>query len=434
MEKAIVIDIDNTVICQKRRKQFLLSKEFDTQIGIDEIENDYEMKFLSNALDADRVLEFWRKFLSPLYYYDGQDIIFDGYDDCVSVVGSMVRLGLRVLYVTARDSSLESVENTIRNMKDVGLNVDRESIYFMDGVDGVNSNDDFSRRSRVYKKSVVKKISEHYDVIIGIGDSEDDMEAYSSCGVYAVQILHDKGRKASEKADLIVHSWSHVGCLVQEVVGGSSIFSDLSQSHTGEYGAWLADLDQKAQIMIVVNVGVLAFYAALYPTLRLPSNVGFYFISQLVSCLSLFASFVALLFAIRALASRSIRGSNHGGAIWNGWKDIVKCFLGRNYTLANSPISDAKMFKEMGMWGKKAAEFKFYMDNYASVDPKVIRVQRLLFMRSLNYSKIYAEQNCRFFTFVSLTLVFLLVLQSIMVSFLEKSQIGEMQCMLCTMT
>jgi hypothetical protein len=167
------------------------------------------------------------------------------------------------------------------------------------------------------------------------------------------------------------------------------------------------------------------------PTVGKHANKTLDVCSLVLLVLSVFGAslcFLPIIFSIRSFASRHTRGQRFGELISlkkfrKNIKHIFFILIGKTICPVDSPIEDAELArKEHGKPQQRLAHLAYFQRNYGTYNPELIRNQRMLDMRALNYEKIYPEVCARRTLIVSLCLAFVcFVLVLIMALFMPST-------------
>jgi predicted secreted acid phosphatase len=139
MEKAFIIDIDGTVIDTSARAAEALRQAGTTN------------------------REFWDIMFDPFLAH--LDTPIPGVKECLQ---ELAKEG-HIIYLSGRRTNLQ--EATVKQLKDFGY-PEGDVILRKKGI-----------KNKVFKAETIKQLQTRYDVVCGVGDNPDDIEAYTETNI-----------------------------------------------------------------------------------------------------------------------------------------------------------------------------------------------------------------------------------------------------------
>ncbi|HKZ43355.1 MAG TPA: HAD family hydrolase, partial [Candidatus Hodarchaeales archaeon] len=336
----LIIDVDNTLLDQSPRKAAIIQDVIGRrEIGIDSVYRDFSLNAVMGDLEPDERGLFWEEFLSPKHYEGSHGPNIKCFTGCSRTMNKLAEK-FAIIYVTARPDVAGQKEELIRELKSFGLPLPKNrecELHLMPRTAGLDSHEIFCRYAKEFKQRKIAEISSQYEVIAGLGDTEDDIAAYKSIDILAIQFQdgHYVETRIS-KADLYFRNWDDIAVALQLYCGTSSPLSNLLELHIKEYGGWLSDLDSKSRLLLIIDT---ALFAVCFNWL---DKVGTPTLRYLLAGCGLLSA-LAMVFNIRAFASRRVRGERAGDIISMGWyRNVFCCLLGRKPVPPGSPIAYAE--------------------------------------------------------------------------------------------
>jgi phosphoglycolate phosphatase-like HAD superfamily hydrolase len=168
----VVVDIDNTIVSDKRRKAAILLKYFSREVDDDTLRTDYSLK---TVLTEDERAEFRRLFNQSEFVHLDEPIA--GALDVLQRVSQCCR----IVYLTTRPEYLRDA--TVERLVDLGFPLGRPFTEHLI-MKNTPEEDDQTFKNRILVKLVGRR-----RIVAGIGDSPSDYAAYASVGIQPVCIL-----------------------------------------------------------------------------------------------------------------------------------------------------------------------------------------------------------------------------------------------------
>lgn len=200
----IIVDIDNTILNNDKRKQAILKERLERKIGLSEIRREYN---LTRILADKKVKEqFWHEFFS------GDYLSYDMPVRSAATVLSHLARQYDIAYVTGRHDDPEHNDSmrqaTINSLRKYGFPMNRRRIelYFKDKRATPDS---------VFKENVIKSLVAGRREVWGIGDTPEDLKLYSIFGVRPIGILtpyfdSEQLARGLPQRPVIANNWSKV--------------------------------------------------------------------------------------------------------------------------------------------------------------------------------------------------------------------------------
>jgi hypothetical protein len=410
--KTIIIDIDNTILDQKPRKKKILESLGITYINDSDIFNDFHLQPLQGQN---------RDLFNINLYGDNYSDKLVPFEHAKEVIEDLVSDGFKIHYLTSRPK--EQKEITVQLLNNHGFpTCEEKNIKFSFWENSRNVRDyeysDIISESINWRKKKIEEIVATEDVLCGVDDLAQNVSIMSQLGIPSI-LFHSHSPLAEIEIKLkeyvtnefiiksinIVETWDSVASIIKQLSQGEEELKELIQLHTREYTSFLSDLDNKARQLLIVSVFIATcFFAILQQKL---CNT----IIILLSCSGLLICLFSFIFSMRAFGSRHTRGRRTGATITYDFKFFVKNFfkvlIGTLVYDEESPIGEAQLARiEKGVHLRKLSHLAYFQKSYGTFDPDIIRNQRMLDMRALNYEKICPEIYARRLIYLSIIILF----------------------------
>lgn len=439
-EKAIVIDVDNTLLTQSKRKQAILKDLFGRVVPINEIEEDFDLsKILQGIADSEKKdlgeikTAFAKNFFSTEYYESENFTCIENAPEYVEKLAEKCQ----IIYLSARDYSLK--EKTGEQLGDFGFpKVEDDRIIVLPVCKSPEEwtgaeLEGFDTISLSFKEEALRGLQTKYDIIAGVGDSFSDLKAYVSNGILSVVIcspvrniekqVNDYNKKEKNKIDkysyIVLDTWEEIYRYVSTITENDDKLEKICAQHANDYSKWMFDLDNKAYLILVAATFCITSLLSLLNKLELQS----YCFKTLVLC-GIVTSALSMFFAVQAFASRNTHGRS---GLRSGNSDIpgIKQFLNKIwnvprvlfggdplYTRAMADVIQSSANTDCVNKSKhaKVAYLKYFKERYGRLDPEEIGSKTLFALRNANYKKISSERYARLF--LNITLVIMVVVSA----------------------
>lgn len=408
----IVVDIDNTLLSQVRRKQKILEDVFGQTVTIQEIQEDFSLETVVrkisevlslNYVEAKKAFEY--RFFSNQYY--DETSLFDVIGNSNIILSDVCqKSSCEVLYLTSRNCNL--VEQTLSLLSSQNYPfADEAHLIFAPQIQ-IEELQNYGAKSFESKKRAFQQIVKKYNVIAHIGDQASDAASSYAWGISSIVLSNNDSEVYSAVADylnidvdaidsygiLCIDDWSDIGRYLLNRTGNSSSINDACRIHAENYASWMNDLDQKSSLILVVAT----FCASIFFTFLTRSGTS---VSILIlSILGFLFSLVSVFSAIRSFSSR----------ITHGNESIVKvlwaCFSKNSALKTFSPLVDRKKAAESNFPENLGA--KYLYKRYHTFNEDGFVGKNMINLRAANYEKIYPEflaKVCLFMTILILVLM-----------------------------
>lgn len=427
MKKTIIVDIDNTIVDQVPRKKKILNNLRITDIDEKVLREDFDLHSVLHGTNRSAFIKF---LLGPEL------------QECLTAISGSVEVLNRlkndyhILYLSSRPKVQEEI--TIQLLKTLGfLEPDRDEIEIglwpVEYDIGELSEGEINSRSLEWKRKFISEYASQKPVLAGISDTPEDVSIFAKIGIPPI-LFHSHGeenelRKKIEeitrnefisKSIEFVSDWQQIPYILAALDKAEEELAGLVRMHTNEYTSFLSDLDAKARLLLIIATFLGASFFGI--SLRAFSQVGssqckvseiLVWALSMIGGIGLIFSLLSMAFSIRAFGSRHTRGVNIGKMVsLESWKRFFGKFFpmlfGKEICPLGSPIEEANLArKEEGLPMRRLTHLAFFQKHYGTYDPVLIRNQRLLDMRALNYKKIYPEVYARRMLLIGLVLMFI---------------------------
>jgi len=213
--KAVIFDIDNTLLSQTRRLLKAYNVMMKKNYTIEELKQKGKSKFelpvhLLGSMDDETLKRYYRDFLTTKYYDKKVDYNLDVVDGSIDFLRKLDKNGVKIIYMSARINCEEINHNkiTVEMLKyfNFPLNNNTE-IHLLESDHIPNSSKDFHILADKFKSTRSKELMVKYDIIAGIGDAKSDISAFNSANVLSIQartvipeMMYDENAKLSFKS------------------------------------------------------------------------------------------------------------------------------------------------------------------------------------------------------------------------------------------
>jgi len=373
----IIVDIDNTILNNDRRKQAILRQKFNKTVELDEIEKDY---CLSHVLaDEKERQEFWRDFFSNDF------LRFDEPVRNAANVLTDLAMNHEIVYLTGRHDDKATGDSmkqgTLASLRKFGFPIKGIEIRFKDKRDTPDAS---FKMTEIQSLVAKRKIG----ICIGIGDTPEDIRLYRTCKIVPIALrtsyfeedekFQDNGVKA-----LILDDWIDIKYAVQFIdsrkLDNQTEPLPLVQQLADEYKGFPSNLDNITSFLLIVNTFALGFVLSKFPTVAELSK----------SLISLVLSVVFLtfstIFGVFALLPRSTTHPNVGKPIF--CIQIQTKIRSKKKKKNETPQEMSARMEKMSI-AEKNAEFLKFINRYDIADPNTGLIQRIFDLRSMYYTKI----------------------------------------------
>jgi phosphoglycolate phosphatase-like HAD superfamily hydrolase len=395
-KKAIIIDLDNTLIDTAQRKHSIL-KEFMPNEVISEkkVKEDFDLVSILGTSETEVHKSFFKKLDSENGIKKHVAPLFP---DVLKFIKKHVNEGNSIILLTERPINLKDV--TIEELKNIGLDGHISELHMYDN--------NFSNVAD-FKKTEMKLLTQRFDVIASIGDRPDDMESAKIYNIPFVlmrttlpsEVILDQTKKnGSWRA--ICNSWNEIDIAIDIIIEGRKKMVNLRDQFTESYSKWLADLDNKSRVVATIAT-LLATLTGKIVIDKSQSIRPIDYIMGVAFVLSIFS----LLYSIRSLTSRRTSGPNSGFQISTSLKQLFSILFGKPQKWLykeGDPIDYFEKFKKYPEEEKARSHYNYFFEQYNTYDPESISNHRLFELRATNYSKLYPER------IASILLMFAIVL------------------------
>jgi phosphoglycolate phosphatase-like HAD superfamily hydrolase len=398
---AIVIDIDNTLIDTSIRKQSILREMFKystENVLINDVRKDYMLNaFLGGGSTASR-----RAFLEILSSEEGiRNHPAPAFEGALKCIEGWLREGFEIIFLTARPEKLREVTKT--ELKNANIPFKTENVYMLE--EECLETEDMSVATVAFKKAVLTRLLNRYDVLAAIGDRADDFFPARDLNIPFVLIQSTistadalKLQEERHVGFFVQNSWDGVPPVIEDLYTGSTQLKELRHEFSQQYSLWLGQLDAKCGILIAM-AGVMCTIGSALLLKELDGAVDTPLIkTKIFSCTSLGLSslfaLLAIFFGIKGYTSRKTSGkltaqfilSNIGQAL-----SILRLAPRHWSYKKGDAIDDFYRFQKSSVPNQSRAHYDFFFKKYGCYDSEALANLRLYELCATNYAKAYAE-------------------------------------------
>lgn len=392
--KAILVDIDNTLLSQNRRKQKILMDVFGEWISIQDISRDFSLMTVIENIAKAKNLDYGRakadfesKFFSDLYYDDAD--LFDVIGNSNMVLKEVCKdNSCEIFYLTSRSRNV--TKQTLSQLTSKGYPyADNAHIIFAPVINEDLHN--YCENSYDSKKLSIGELLDQYQIIVHIGDLASDAAASYVHGISSIVLSNHENEVVSSVAQILnisaddidpygilcIANWNDIGEYILNRIGKSSSINDACKIHADNYASWMSDLDQKSSLILVVSTFsasiFLSFLTNAETTLRI----------LLLSIIGFVLSLVSMAFAIRSFSSRITHGNESITKVL--WSVFTNNYKSKTF----SPINDRK--KSANSKFPENLGAKYLYRRYSTFNEDCFVGKNMINLRAANYEKIYPE-------------------------------------------
>ncbi len=194
-QKAVIFDIDNTLLSQARRLLKAYNLMMDTDHTIHSVKvgdnSEYELPVhLIRDFDDEQIKEYYNDFLTTKYYDKEVSYNLDLVEGCKEFVDYLQKRDIKIIYMSARINSPEmNHEDITREMLhhfELPYSENTE-IHLLESDHIPNNSKAFHTLADAFKSQRSKELLEKYDILAGIGDAKSDISAFNSAGIPSIQ-------------------------------------------------------------------------------------------------------------------------------------------------------------------------------------------------------------------------------------------------------
>lgn len=407
--KVILVDIDNTLLSQNRRKQKILFDTFGVEISLEKISRDFSLETTIKGIAHKKEIDYQKakadfeaKFFSNLYYDDTD--LFDVIGNSNYVLNELYQENeFEVIYLTSRDPEL--AEQTLAQL--VSKNypcVDDKHVIFARAKE--ENLENYGCQSFNAKKEAIRLLRKQYHIIAHIGDQASDAASSYIHDISSVvlsdneegilkavaELLNSEIDQIDPYGILCIPKWDDIKEYLFNRLGKSSSISDACNIHAENYASWMADLDQKSSLILVIST----FSASIF--LSFMTDHGTQLLLLCLSGLGFLFSLISMFFAIKSFSSR----------VTHGRENILKVlfsYFKRDYkSNVFSPLHERK--KAGATTFQENLGAKYLYRRFSSFNGDCFSAKNMINLRAANYEKIYPEFCAKLCLIVSIFFLF----------------------------
>jgi phosphoglycolate phosphatase-like HAD superfamily hydrolase len=197
--KAVIVDIDNTVMSCDERRAALCSEILGRPVAVDEVWRDL---YCARLLEGQLQERYFTDFLSTkLMFLDRP------YPLAAATLDILRDRGVRIIFLSGRfRSPVDKGRVTLEFMKNNGLYRDCDEAVFKPSADV----HDFD-----FKREAIVQLRHAYDILWAIDDTPRSLWVSKLSGIFCVGITTSYSPVRFQFADMIVENWADVKELVE---------------------------------------------------------------------------------------------------------------------------------------------------------------------------------------------------------------------------
>jgi phosphoglycolate phosphatase-like HAD superfamily hydrolase len=197
--KAVIVDIDNTVMSCDERRAALCSEVLGRQVSAPEVWRDL---YCSNLLSGELQERYFHDFLSTKLMFMDQP-----YPLATVTLDTLRQRGVTIIYLSGRfRSPVDKGRVTLEFMRQNGLYRDGDEAIFKPSA----AVHDFD-----FKRDAIVQLRHAYDILWAIDDTPRSLWVSKLAGIFCVGITTSYSPVRFQFADMIVESWKDVKELVE---------------------------------------------------------------------------------------------------------------------------------------------------------------------------------------------------------------------------
>lgn len=393
-QRAIIVDVDNTLIDTAIRKFSLLlalAPERSTGVTIENVRSDYELVRILGPTGSTQSENFFRE-LDTAQAIEKHPA--PAVPSAKAALDELAHRDYAIVAVTSRGPALHDA--TLRELEAASLPVSR----LLTVPDGVS-------REQVCeaKTHLLALLQSEYEIVSVIGDRPSDIFAARAHGIPAILLTTtvspaEKTRLHDEPFELIanVPNWQNIPSLVEAIERGSPALNSLRQEMISNYTDFLKDLDAKANICVLISAALSAVSGQILHVhlVELKKHLAIFPILQTVLLsLAFGAAMFSLAYVIQAYTSRRTSGEHTGKPTRIVLKQWLGTFLGHPEAWIRDhldAVHDNEALRQASVAAKTQAHVRFFFRRYHSIDSDIIKNLRMFELRAANYRKVYPER------------------------------------------
>jgi phosphoglycolate phosphatase-like HAD superfamily hydrolase len=197
--KAVIVDIDNTVMSCDERRAALCSEILGRPVSVTDVWRDL---YCSRLLAGELQERFFSDFLSTKLMFLDQP-----YPGAVATLDRLRERGIRIIYLSGRfRSPVDKGRVTLEFMRQNGLYRDCDEAMFKPSA----KVHDFD-----FKRDTLVQLRHAYDILWAIDDTPRSLWVSKLAGIFCVGITTSYSPMRFQFADMIVENWEDVKELVE---------------------------------------------------------------------------------------------------------------------------------------------------------------------------------------------------------------------------
>lgn len=376
------------------RKHALLRSRADCfkDVSLDDIRSDYELVRFLGPLGSEPHTSFFAQL-------DTADAIDSypapGLAGAHEAMQKLADAGYAIIALTGRQPTLR--EATLRELTAATLSERISQLITVPA--GVTRGTVCEAKSRL-----LAELQSQYVIVAVIGDRPTDIAAAHARGLPAILLRttinkQERARLIDGEPELVadVHNWADVPPLVAAIEQGCEPMGRVRSEMISQYSDWLAHLDGKASICVMISGALSAVSGQLlFSHLEgLRTEVGGFSIAETSLLLLAFSTAVlSLLYAIQAYTSRRTSGEHSGQPVRAVMRQWVGT-LGAPLVWSRVPgdaCDDLQKLRAASAAAQTHAHMRLLFRRYRTIDLDVVSNLRLFELRAANYQKLYAER------------------------------------------
>lgn len=411
MRKAVIIDLDNTLVDTAIRRHSILGSIFQNNPpSIGEVRSDFMLvKYLGDK-ESPTAMEFFSRLSSESGILENPAPLFDS---AKKTINWLLNEDIEIIILSGRPERLLDVSK--KELLSQGIEIDKLSFYFLpDDIDRTSPN---YNEEQDYKYNKLIEIQEEMIILAYIGDQPTDVLAADRALVTPILFLGSckKGDIDSLKRETstglqLCSNWLEVKKTLELLVSGQEEMIKLRDDFTDQYSKWLGDIDSKCRILATIAAALGGITGKLFFDAK-----GNYL--SVVIAISFVLAILSMIYSIRSITSRYTSGRDASVPTKTKAAQFFGILLGwpkKWQFREGDAIDEYENLREGTTEKQRNSHLSFFYSRYGTYDPRSLKNLRMFELRATNYSKLYAERFAsRTLTWSIVTLIIWLILSKI---------------------
>lgn len=400
--KAVLIDIDNTLVDTAVRKKGLLSKLLGMEIELSDVKKDF---WLSKYLGSQES-EVHKKYFTSLESEEVlREIPVPLIDKSVlDVISWLNKNEIKAIYISSRDSKL--YDATKIELTSLGIEIGDDNLKLLSSF---ARNGNYEIDCELKKAEAIRYLLNEFTILALVGDRPSDVLAAKSNNIPSILIKTTVSEAEEAKLDKEFHngdvvgftkcnSWAEIGIAIDRYHLGQTGMMAMRDEFISQYASWLGEIDQKILITVTISSIITAASGSTLLEHKGPSQISW------LLALVFFMAVLSVLYSIRGFTSRRTSGLSSGRIIPFNFRQLFSILIGYPSSWAyqaGDAVDQWHKVKNGGQAYQATSHLWFFHERYKTLDINALKNIRLFELRKANYEKLYAERIASGFLMLS---------------------------------